>query len=134
MDLWDNVWYYKLRYMYYYMYMYMVFVNCNIFFPDNCIRCKRFVRPRQEALQCDNCDGLQHRTCDTGTDTFFYTSNYILHDISLNNMTYFNILYNCIFVTVPPMWLYLDRDFDLDCDTSVNLMTFCDIFIVNIRL
>ena len=97
----------------------MVTVNCNIFFSDNCIRCKRFVRPRQEALQCDNCDGWQHRTCDTGTDTFFYTSNYILHDISLNNMTYFNILYNCIFPGISReqyrRWVKENTDFEWTC-------------------
>ncbi|CAB4027969.1 hypothetical protein pdam_00025431, partial, partial [Paramuricea clavata] len=33
---------------------------------DYCKRCKKFVRPRQEGIQCDGCDNWQHRTCDTG--------------------------------------------------------------------
>ena len=32
---------------------------------DCCKRCKKFVRPRQEGIQCDGCDNWQHRTCNT---------------------------------------------------------------------
>ena len=31
-----------------------------------CILCKRPVRPRQQAVECDTCHQWQHRTCDTG--------------------------------------------------------------------
>ncbi|KAI0227998.1 hypothetical protein LSAT2_021486 [Lamellibrachia satsuma] len=34
--------------------------------PDNCVVCNKLVRPRQQALQCDDCDRWQHRVCQTG--------------------------------------------------------------------
>ena len=36
----------------------------NIEYP--CIVCLQEVRPRQEAIQCDDCLKWQHRTCGTG--------------------------------------------------------------------
>ena len=33
---------------------------------DNCITWKQPVRHRQEGLQCDGCQNLNHRTCNTG--------------------------------------------------------------------
>ena len=36
----------------------------NVEYP--CILCKRPVRPRQQAVECDNCYQWQHRTCNTG--------------------------------------------------------------------
>ncbi|XP_066293786.1 zinc finger protein 22-like [Branchiostoma lanceolatum] len=34
--------------------------------------CERTVTTRKQALQCDRCDGWQHRTCDTGILKDFY--------------------------------------------------------------
>lgn len=34
--------------------------------PDPCIYCSNTVRPRQEAVQCEECQLWQHRTCHTG--------------------------------------------------------------------
>ena len=34
--------------------------------PFPCAVCGSEVRPRQQALKCDACEGWQHRTCDTG--------------------------------------------------------------------
>ena len=34
--------------------------------PDNCVVCYKLVKPRQQALQCDDCDQWQHRVCQTG--------------------------------------------------------------------
>jgi len=36
---------------------------------DDCIECKTTVRPRQEAVSCDECQRWQHRNCNTGTCT-----------------------------------------------------------------
>ena len=33
---------------------------------NECLRCNSTVRPRQEAMQCDNCQRWQHRVCGTG--------------------------------------------------------------------
>ncbi|KAI8508520.1 hypothetical protein Bbelb_136190 [Branchiostoma belcheri] len=38
----------------------------------SCVVCERTVTTRQQALQCDRCDGWQHRTCDTGISQDFY--------------------------------------------------------------
>ena len=32
---------------------------------DMCVFCQRLARPRQEGLQCDKCQGWQHRACNT---------------------------------------------------------------------
>ena len=32
---------------------------------DPCLECGQTVRPRQEAIQCQNCSLWQHRTCNT---------------------------------------------------------------------
>ena len=32
----------------------------------NCIVCQEFIRPRQEAFQCDGCQQWCHRKCNTG--------------------------------------------------------------------
>ena len=37
-----------------------------------CVVCNKHVRPRQEALQCDNCQRWQHRICKTNIDRQFY--------------------------------------------------------------
>ena len=37
-----------------------------------CIACGREVRPRQQALQCSDCDRWQHRTCGTGITQEIY--------------------------------------------------------------
>ena len=47
--------------------------------PYPCIRCRKDVRPRQEALQCDGCDNWQHRTCGTG----------IIHNFLIKYLTKF---------------------------------------------
>ncbi|XP_071154709.1 pygopus homolog 1-like [Mytilus edulis] len=31
-----------------------------------CVLCDQQVRPRQHALQCEDCDKWQHRLCNTG--------------------------------------------------------------------
>lgn len=33
---------------------------------DLCLKCHMPVTSRQQALQCDGCDGWQHRKCGTG--------------------------------------------------------------------
>jgi hypothetical protein len=38
---------------------------------DSCIQCINQVRPRQEALQCEQCQRWQHRTCKTSKNFFF---------------------------------------------------------------
>ena len=38
----------------------------------NCSFCKKEVRTRQEALQCDFCEEWQHRVCRTGISREFY--------------------------------------------------------------
>ena len=37
-----------------------------------CIECRNEVRPRQQALQCDDCGFWQHRICGTGIDQATY--------------------------------------------------------------
>ena len=37
-----------------------------------CIECGNEVRPRQQALQCDECGFWQHRICGTGVDQATY--------------------------------------------------------------
>ena len=39
---------------------------------DLCLRCKKEVRKRQEAILCDKCEQWCHRTCGTGIDRAFY--------------------------------------------------------------
>ena len=39
---------------------------------DNCAFCSKTVRPRQDALQCDQCEKWQHRTCQTGITRAVY--------------------------------------------------------------
>ena len=38
----------------------------------DCVVCEREVRPRQEALCCDTCNGWQHRVCNTGISRPIY--------------------------------------------------------------
>ena len=43
--------------------------------PYPCISCNREVRPRQEALECEQCTRWQHRICGTGiTQTQYRTA------------------------------------------------------------
>ena len=39
---------------------------------DPCLACGQTVRPRQEAIQCENCSFWQHRTCNTGITREIY--------------------------------------------------------------
>ena len=39
---------------------------------DPCLECGQTVRPRQEAIQCENCSFWQHRTCKTGITRHCY--------------------------------------------------------------
>ena len=40
---------------------------------DTCVYCFTTVRPRQQALLCDNCEHWQHRKCgQSGIDQKFY--------------------------------------------------------------
>ena len=39
---------------------------------DSCIKCKKEVRKRQEAILCDKCEKWCHRTCGTGIDRSVY--------------------------------------------------------------
>ena len=52
----------------------------NMFLPElslytmasYCIECSETVRPRQEAVQCNDCEKWQHRKCGTGIDRDMY--------------------------------------------------------------
>ncbi len=45
--------------------------------PALCLFCSQEVRPRQEAIACDICEGWQHRKCGaTGKNGFFFLQNY----------------------------------------------------------
>ena len=39
---------------------------------DPCLECGQAVRPRQEAIQCENCSFWQHRICKTGITRHCY--------------------------------------------------------------
>ena len=39
---------------------------------DPCLECGQTVRPRQEAIQCEECSFWQHRTCKTGITRLCY--------------------------------------------------------------
>ena len=39
---------------------------------DPCLECGQTVRPRQEAIQCENCSFWQHRICKTGITSHCY--------------------------------------------------------------
>ena len=39
---------------------------------DFCIACEALVRPHQKAVQCDDCNRWQHRTCNTGISRVDY--------------------------------------------------------------
>ena len=43
-----------------------------------CLHCEREVRPRQEAIQCEQCEGWQHRTCHTGMCFFHLRLSFLV--------------------------------------------------------
>ena len=46
-----------------------------------CLSCHLEVRPRQEAVSCDTCEGWNHRTCGTG-NLFLITAHYFIIVVS----------------------------------------------------